>query len=292
MVKLLTEAAPAKINLFLRVVDRRPDGYHELDSIFLPLALCDRVRVEMRSGGSRNVALTGNLGDLPSDERNLAVKAAARFMSEFHIDAEVLLGLDKQIPVGAGLGGGSSDAGAVLRMMAALTRISDSPSLTRLAAGIGADVPFFIDPRPARVGGIGERIAPLPHVPKWPMLIAIPPLEVPTATIFHDLTRAEWSGPASDADVAAFTAGNLAESLLVNDLEGPAMRRFPAIANLKRMMKEAGALASSMTGSGGAVFGFFASDEQTRRAAATFRNHDPALRVFETAVLDYSPFRR
>jgi 4-diphosphocytidyl-2-C-methyl-D-erythritol kinase len=288
MVKLLTEAAPAKINLFLRVVGKRPDSYHELDSIFLPVALCDRVRVEMRSGGSRKVALTGDLLGLPSDERNLAVKAALRFISEFNIDAEVLIGLDKEIPVGAGLGGGSSDAGAVLRMMAALSRVNDSAILERLATEIGADVPFFLDPRPARVGGIGERIAPLPYSPKWPILIAIPPLEVPTATIFRDLARAEWSGPAGDAGIAALQEGNLVESLFVNDLEGPAMRRFPVIAELKRMMKDAGALVSSMSGSGGAVFGFFASDEQAERTAETFSNHDPTLRVFKTAVLDHS----
>jgi 4-diphosphocytidyl-2-C-methyl-D-erythritol kinase len=284
MVKLLTEAAPAKINLFLRVVGRRPDGYHELDSIFLPLGLCDRVHVEMRSGSRRGVALTGNYGDLPSDERNLAVKAAMRFMAEFSIDADVLIGLDKRIPAGAGLGGGSSDAGAVLRMMAALTRINDPARLTRLATAIGADVPFFLDPRPARVGGIGERITPLPAVPAWPIVIAVPPIEVPTATIFSDLAPAEWSGPAPSADVAAFIAGHLPKGLFVNDLEGPAFRRFPSISNLKRVMKDAGALCAAMSGSGGAVFGLFSSAAVADRAAASLRDRDPASCVFTTTV--------
>jgi 4-diphosphocytidyl-2-C-methyl-D-erythritol kinase len=280
MVKLLTEAAPAKINLFLRVVGRRADGYHELDSIFLPLPLSDSVRLEMRSGSRRSVALTGNYGALPADERNLAVKAAIRIMAEFNVDAEVLIGLDKRIPAGAGLGGGSSDAGAVLRMMAVLARINDRTRLTRLATAIGADVPFFLDPRLARIGGIGESITPLPAIPSWPIVVAVPPIEVPTAVIFGDLAPSGWSGPASDADIAAFLAGGLPEGLFVNDLEAPAFRRFPAIGNLKRMMKEAGALRAAMSGSGGSVFGIFASADEAHRALATMRNRDPALQLF------------
>ena len=120
----------------LRVVGRRSDGYHELDSIFLPIDLCDRVRVELRPSSGRTATLSGNFGDLPPDERNLAVKAATRFMATFESRALlVLIGLDKAIPVGAGLGGGSSDAGAVLRMMATMTRL-DAPCSAggRLAA--------------------------------------------------------------------------------------------------------------------------------------------------------------
>jgi 4-diphosphocytidyl-2-C-methyl-D-erythritol kinase len=284
MVKLLTEAAPAKVNLFLRVVGRRTDGYHELDSIFLPVGLSDTVRVEMRSSSQRAVALTGNYGTLPTDERNLAVKAAVRFMAEFNLSAQVLIGLDKRIPAGAGLGGGSSDAGAILRMMAALARINDPPRLAQLATAIGADVPFFLDPRPSRIGGIGERITPLPGIPSWPIVIAVPPIELPTATIFRDLMPTEWSGPASDADITAFLAGGMPDGLFVNDLEAPAFRRFPAIADLKRMMKATGALCASMSGSGGAVFGLFASADAARRAAVSLRDRDPALQLYTGTV--------
>lgn len=284
MVHPLTQFAPAKINLFLRILGRRADGYHELDSIFLPISLYDHVRLEMRSGSSRAVALTGSYGELPSDERNLAVKAALRFMAEFNFDAEVLIGLDKRIPAGAGLGGGSSDAGAVLRMMAALARINDLPRLMRLAATIGADVPFFLDPRPARVGGIGERIVPLPKVPPWRIVVVVPAFAVATATVFRGLMPSEWSGRAADADVAAFIAGDLPIGLFVNDLELPAIRRFPAVANLKQKMKDAGALAAAMSGSGGAVFGLFASAKEADQAAARLRDCDPACRIFDTSL--------
>src|SRR5271170_5174487 len=101
MVKLLSDAAPAKINLFLRVVGRRAAGYHELDSVFLPITLYDRLRVELRPSIKPTVALKGDLAGLPVDERNLAVKAAYRFMAEFNREADVLIGLDKVIPAGA-----------------------------------------------------------------------------------------------------------------------------------------------------------------------------------------------
>jgi 4-diphosphocytidyl-2-C-methyl-D-erythritol kinase len=280
MVKLLSEAAPAKINLFLRVVGRRSDGYHELDSIFLPIDLCDRVRVELRPSSGRTVTLSGNFGDLPADERNLAVKAATRFMATFELNAAVLIGLDKAIPHGAGLGGGSSDAGAVLRMMAAMTRLDDPARLARLAVEIGADVPFFLDPRPARVSGIGELIEPLLVLTAWPIVIAIPPVEVPTAVIFRDLKPAHWSGRAHDDDVAGFMAGDLPPALFVNDLEAAAIDRFPAIGALRRIIEETGARVTSMSGSGGAVFGLFDSIAQADFAANKLRQSDPQLRVF------------
>jgi 4-diphosphocytidyl-2-C-methyl-D-erythritol kinase len=280
MVKLLSEAAPAKINLFLRVVGRRPDGYHELDSIFLPIDLCDRVRVELRPSVRRTVTLSGNFGDLPADDRNLAVKAAKRFMATFDLNAAVLIGLDKTIPHGAGLGGGSSDAAAVLRMMAAMTRLDAPARLARLAVEIGADVPFFLDPRPARVSGIGELIAPLSGFLAWPIVVAVPPVEVPTAVVFRDLKPAHWSGRARDDDVAALMTGDLPPGLFVNDLAAAAIDRFPAIGALQRMIKETGARVTAMSGSGGAVFGLFDSIAQADIVANELRRRDPQLRVF------------
>src|ERR1700676_4688209 len=161
MVKLISSFAPAKLNLFLRVVGRRADGYHELDSIFVPITLGDRIAIEARPSHRRHVTLHGSFGKLPADERNLAVRAARDFMAEFAVTAEVLIDLHKAIPAGAGLGGGSSDAATVLLMMAALFRIDAPERLARVAMKIGADVPFFLNPVPARVTGIGEKIAPL-----------------------------------------------------------------------------------------------------------------------------------
>src|SRR5437660_1364940 len=144
MVKLLAEFAPAKINLGLRVTDQRPDGYHELDSIFLPIAWCDIVRIETRPSSSPRVTLSCDNPALADNDSNLASRAAMAFMREYSVSADVLIDVRKRIPVGAGLGGGSSDAGAVLRMMATLFGLPRDHHLAQVALELGADVPFFL----------------------------------------------------------------------------------------------------------------------------------------------------
>ncbi len=284
-VKLLAERAPAKINLFLRVVGRRADGYHELDSIFLPITLADEVRIEIRPARAASVTLRCTGAVLPADDRNLAMRAATAFVREFAVSAGLLIDLDKNIPVGAGLGGGSSDAGAVLRMLAALERVEDRPRLVEIAAGLGADVPFFLDPRPARIGGIGERITPLAHLASLPLVLAVPPFEVSTAEVFKALAPGQWSGPAPEAHVAALLNGEVTPDALVNDLATVAMRRHPEIARLKSMLEALGARAAQMTGSGGAAFGIFASAAEAERAALEARRQAPDARVLVASSL-------
>jgi 4-diphosphocytidyl-2-C-methyl-D-erythritol kinase len=191
--------------------------------------------------------------------------------------------LRKAIPAGAGLGGGSSDAGAVLRMMASLCRVDDAPRLARVALALGADVPFFLSPHIAHVSGVGERIAPLEAVAhdrapvsQTPlcMVIAVPPVEVSTTEVFRALKPAQWSGPAPAEHLHAIAAGAITPSMLQNDLTAVAMARCPEIAELKSALLAAGATAASMSGSGGAVFGIFPSAEAAARAAAGMR---PAL---------------
>ncbi len=284
-VKLLAERAPAKINLFLRVTGRRADGYHELDSIFVPISLADRLRLEMRPAREGTVALRCNHRGLASDDGNLAVRAARALMREFGVAAAVSIELEKNIPIGAGLGGGSSDAGTVLRMMAALERIDASERLNRLALELGADVPFFLDPRPARVGGIGERIAPLGRFPSLPLVIAAPPFEVSTTAIFRALEPAGWSGAAPAAMVAAILRGEITAAVAVNDLAGAAALLHPEIARLKAVLQELGARAAQMTGSGGAVFGIFASEGEAERAGVEMRRRAPDARVFTASSM-------
>ncbi|HVC43661.1 MAG TPA: 4-(cytidine 5'-diphospho)-2-C-methyl-D-erythritol kinase [Candidatus Binataceae bacterium] len=284
MVKLIGAFAPAKLNLFLRVVGRRADGYHELDSIFVPITLGDRLALQMRPAAASVATLGGIYGTLPSDDRNLAVRAARDFMAEFGCPAEVLIDLRKATPVGAGLGGGSSDAGAVLRMLAALTRIDAPERLARVALRLGADVPYFLDPRPARVGGIGERIVPLGALAPMPLVIAVPPIEAATAQVFRDLQPSDWSGPASDAQVRAIVAGEITPQLLVNDLARAAMARWPAIAQAKALLESIGARGAAMTGSGAGVFGIFATAEAAAHAAGEIRRRAPQMRTFTAAI--------
>ena len=301
MVKLLAEPAPAKINLFLRVVGRRADGYHELDSVFVPVSLCDQVRVEIRveprSAADTAIALHCDRDGLPAGEKNLAWRAADAFLGEFgaeiHRPRTVAIDLRKEIPVGAGLGGGSSDAGAVLRMMAALCRVDDLSRLAQVALALGADVPFFLDPHVAHVGGVGERIAPLeidasgeraPQAPLWQtplwMVIAVPPVEVSTAEVFRALSPEQWSGAAPAEHLHAIASGSIRPSMLQNDLAAAAMARYPEIARLRSVLIAAGAEGASMSGSGGAVFGIFPSAEAADQAAIKMRQNHPQARYY------------
>jgi 4-diphosphocytidyl-2-C-methyl-D-erythritol kinase len=279
MVKLLGTLAPAKINLFLRVTGRRTDGYHELDSVFVPISLSDRVGLSLRQSGATTVLLRCNWPGLGPAEENLAARAARAFVAEFAIRAEVMIELHKAIPPGAGLGGGSSDAGAVLRLMTQLCGINDSAKLGAIAVELGADVPFFLNPVPSRVRGIGEQIEPLPAFAPLQLVVAVPPIVVRTAEIFAGLSPAGWSGPASDEMVRALAAGRVSAHALVNDLAGVAMERWPVIAKLKAILEECGAAGATMSGSGGAVFGVFATSDAARIAAGEVRRRYPAASV-------------
>jgi 4-diphosphocytidyl-2-C-methyl-D-erythritol kinase len=285
MVKLLRELAPAKINLFLRVTGRRFDGYHELDSVFLPISIYDRLDIELHPTPPISVQLRCDSDTVPADERNLAFRAAHEFLTEFSIRAEVLVNLHKEIPIGAGLGGGSSDAGAVLRMLAALCGVNQPASLMRIAIKLGADVPFFLNPAPARVRGTGERSEALGHIQKPFLLIAVPPIEVPTALVFRELRPEHWSGPAQDRDIDEIIKGHTAREHVVNDLERAAIAKWPEIGELKELLEAVGARAAAMTGSGGGVFAIFDSSDEASRAREQLGRRAPEIRTFIASVL-------
>jgi 4-diphosphocytidyl-2-C-methyl-D-erythritol kinase len=285
MVKLLRDFAPAKINLLLRVTGRRADGYHELDSVFVPVSIYDRLDIELRPARSSSVQLFCDSTAVPANENNLAFRAAREFLTAFNVQAELLIKLNKEIPVGAGLGGGSSDAGAVLRMMAVLCAVDQFETLVKVAIRLGADVPFFLNPVPSRVRGIGEVVEPLGRIEGLALLIVVPPIEVPTAAVYRDLRPEHWSGPASDRDVLAIIQGRAARQHLVNDLEQVAIARWPQIGELKQMLGALGARVATMTGSGGAVFGVFASSEEASSASREVLRRVPGVRAFSTSVI-------
>ena len=289
MLKVLEERACAKINLFLRVTGRRANGYHELDSVFLPVSLADEIRLEISSAEETSISLNCDAAALASSQNNLATRAARAFMSEFDLAAEVRIDLRKRIPIGAGLGGGSSDAGAVLQMLASAAEIDDADDRARIhkvALSLGADVPFFLDPRPSRVSGIGEVIVPMPGVPRIPLVIVAPPFEVSTAAIFKVLDPENWSGVAPDSDIEAILRGEISPEIVVNDLAAAAIAQFPEIGRLKGLLEESGARAAQMSGSGGAVFGVFGSIEEAQDAAEKIRRRAPFAKVITGTTLD------
>lgn len=282
MVKMLAESAPAKINLFLRVVGKRADGYHQLDSVFVPVSLFDRVAIDLRTSDRSSIALRCDRSDIPDDDRNLAWRAARAFLDEYRIQAAVSIDLRKRIPAGAGLGGGSSDAGAVLRMLAAITHQCNDDRLAKIALALGADVPFFLDPRPARIAGVGERISPLANLPQLAIVIAAPPFEVSTAAVFRELKSGDWSGPAPQSHLEALAANAISSAILVNDLAPIAIARHPLIGHLIDLLRSHGASAAAMSGSGGAVFAIFADSESARSAASAAAQTEPATRFIAT----------
>ncbi len=264
--------APAKVNLGLRVVGRRDDGYHLLESLFAPLELADRVSVEIEAAPSTSVSMTvlGGAGEVPAGDDNLVVRAARAFLEATQIRARVELTLDKQIPVGAGLGGGSSDAAAVLRAFAHHFANRLSPSaLAEIAVQLGADVPFFLDPRPAWVTGIGERIEPLLEFPAMAVLLVTPAPPLATAEVFQAYAAA-LTPPSPSRRMPALRDGPgwfPTASLLANDLEPIAARLRPAIGRVRSEIGRLGAEAVAMSGSGPTVFGLFREAEQARSAS-------------------------
>lgn len=279
MVKILAECAPAKINLCLRVTGRRANGYHELDSIFIPIDWSDLVRLELRPASELRVDLRCNRPELSDPGLNLAARAATAFAREYDLNAHIMIELEKHLPAGAGLGGGSSDAGAVLRMLAAMCSAAADARLARVAVSIGADVPYFLDPRPARVRGIGERIEPLPALAPINLVLAVPPIEVPTARVFRALAPGDWSGEIPAADLEAILSGRISRGLTVNDLAKPAAAMYPRIAELRAIVEACGAIAAAMSGSGGSVFGIFADRAGAHDAAKLIASDAPDARV-------------
>lgn len=262
--------APAKLNVFLRIVGRRADGYHLLDSLMVPVSLYDDVRVEVEAGGSE-IVVTCTDPTLPCDEANLAYRAAALLCTETGVRASVMIDLRKHIPAGAGLGGGSSDAAAVLKgLNVALALGLSEARLCTLAARLGADVPFFIPCRPSRVSGIGERLTAVSPPPALPIVIVVPPFGVSTPWAYR---RFDELPPSPQPPLPEWQTGRWpAPEWLVNDLERAVLPAYPVLTSLKEQLRDCGALGALMSGSGSAVFGIFRTRALAEKAM-TALNH-------------------
>jgi 4-diphosphocytidyl-2-C-methyl-D-erythritol kinase len=257
--------APAKLNLRLRIIARRPDGYHELSSVMVPVGLFDRLRVKRIPDGPLRLECRGL--PLPEGGKNIVWRAAEAFFAATRATGAAVIRLFKKIPVAAGLGGGSSDAAATL---VALNRLWDDPlpvrALKDLAVGLGADVPFFLEGRPCIARGIGEILEPIRNWPVMWYVLIMPPIAVSTSWAYGNLklqlTRSEDNGIFEMLGVGSFRISDILE----NDLETVTAARFPIINSLKESLKKAGAIGSLMTGSGPSVFGIFESRNHALRA--------------------------
>jgi 4-diphosphocytidyl-2-C-methyl-D-erythritol kinase len=239
--------AHAKINLNLRVLDLRPDGYHEIETLMVPVGLRDTLVIE--PAGELRVECDDPA--LPTGPANLAGKAAMAFLEHTGVGGGVAIQIRKAIPTGAGLGGGSSDAVAVLEAMDRLFGTGLAPArLRELAAGIGSDCAWFVDGVAAVCCGRGEQIGPPVSVPRGRVLLLKPPFGVPTPWAYAALAAARKAGSARDVEVQ-----QLAGIGVFNDFEGPVFSKFALLGVLKDWLRERpGVRAAGMSGSGAALF--------------------------------------
>lgn len=263
----VTIRAHAKINLDLRVLGTRADGFHELRTVFQALALHDVIRCMSRPGP---FAIECSAAGIPLDETNLIWRAAQTLWRSLRRPGavrDVVLQLEKQIPQQAGLGGGSADAAAALMALAALWRVPVRPSqLTDLAAHIGSDVPFFLSGGTALGLGRGEEVYPLADLPRHWIVLLIPGFGVSTSEAYgwYDAEREMSRAPREPQHVPGPWPSRAAQ--MINDLEAPIASHHPEIDQMKAALKRAGALAAAMSGSGSAVFGLFQKGRDALKA--------------------------
>lgn len=255
-------AAPAKLNLFLHVVGRRDDGYHLLQSVFTLIDCCDRIRLRVRPDG--RIRRANDVEGVP-ESSDLAVRAARLLREATGTSLGADIEVEKRIPIGGGLGGGSSDAATVLLALDRLWKTGLGPeALEELAPALGADVPFFVYGRSAWVEGIGERLRPIEVPPAW-YLVLVPPAQVPTAEIFAaaELTRNTEALKIEDFSAQAGGSAAPGRKRLRNDLEPVVTKRYPEVARHLQWLRQHGD--ARMTGSGGCVFASYDSREAAQR---------------------------
>jgi 4-diphosphocytidyl-2-C-methyl-D-erythritol kinase len=274
--------SPAKINLFLYVLGRRPDGYHDLASLMCRIDLYDEI---ILNPASAEMSLTCSDPALPVDDRNLALRAARRYFEACGRKGGVEIRLVKRIPVAAGLGGGSSNAASVLLGLDHLDGgRMPRKELMRIGRSLGADVPFFIFQAPALASGIGDELEAYPGLPPWQALIVCPPFPVSTRMVYQNLnlqlTNCQKQPTKAHLKQTAFNPSRH----LYNDLEAVTLALHPELAGIKDELRAQGAIGALMSGSGPSVFGLFQDAAAACRAAAALPT-DRGWRQFSACLL-------
>jgi len=269
----VSEKAPAKINLTLDALHKRKDGYHELESVMTTVDLADRIDLYLRQ--DQKITLESSSGMVPHDEKNLAYRAALLLQEKTGIRKGVHIQIHKRIPVAAGLAGGSSDAAATLRGCNRLWGLGLSEKeLIDLGAMIGSDVPFCVRAGTALAKGRGEILYDLPSPPLCWVVLAKPPISVPTADIFQrlDISQVRERPPTEkmiqaiyDGDYRAITQN------LANILESVTFELYPEVKRIKEKIQKFGADGVLMSGSGPTVFSLVKTDTQARRLVNSLR---------------------
>jgi 4-diphosphocytidyl-2-C-methyl-D-erythritol kinase len=264
----------AKLNLDLRVLHKRPDNYHELRTIFQTISLRDTLTVEYKAAKRTQIDLSSSI-DI---EDNLVVRSAKMVLDHLRLTAWVRFVITKQIPLGAGLGGGSSDAAAVLIALPALAgKAVPFPDLVRLAESLGSDVPFFLHGGTALALGRGIEVYPLADLPPLTALVIATGIHVSTPAAYEALNRPSLTSPAESPILREFqtiawnlTGSSLDQLPFKNDFEEAVFGIHKELAAQARKLRKLGAKPALMTGSGSALFGMFESTAEARAAASNF----------------------
>lgn len=280
----------AKLNLCLEVLHRRPDGYHNLRTIFQTVSLADIIDIEVSASRRTQLHIECEV-TIPGE--NLITLAADKVLAATKARAAIRFRLRKVIPMGAGLGGGSSDAAAVLLALPALLGKSlPVERLFEMGAGLGSDVPFFLHGGTAVGLGRGTELYPLPDIPAWPALIVASGIHVSTADAYRALARTSHPPDPAGASPSERVARALASNTdwtgsATNDFEEAVSRLHPELAAIRRTLTRAGASPAMMTGSGSAMFGVFESKEARDAAARCF----PEDQVYPVSLLSRRRYR-
>jgi 4-diphosphocytidyl-2-C-methyl-D-erythritol kinase len=275
----LEKKSPCKVNLLLNILGKRADGFHELETVMQPVNFCDELAFE-RSGGG--VQLSCSEKNLPTDSKNLVHRAATAFLSAAKISGGVKIHLEKKIPLAAGLGGGSGNAATTLL---ALNELFDQPlsgaRLNELAAALGSDIPFFLQNKPALATGRGEKIQPLEPLPALDskaFLLIHPGFGISTPWAYQNLARfpAALNGkPGRAKELISKLQSNdwpaVADGFY-NSLEAPALDKFPVLALYQEFLRENGALAALLSGSGSTTFAIAENLVAAENLAAKFKS--------------------
>jgi 4-diphosphocytidyl-2-C-methyl-D-erythritol kinase len=270
--------SPAKINLFLHVCGKRPDGYHELFSLMCRITLFDELSLEI--GRGKTIEIDCTHPDVPADDTNLAHRAASLFQSKLKSARGVNIHLNKKIPVAAGLGGGSSNAASVLM---ALNTYYDRPfnrqQLMEIGLGLGADVPFFIFQKPAIATGIGEKLEAFEGALPYHILLLYQGFNVSTAETYQNLNFGLTNDQKKPKNNSLKRNWFKPARHLTNDLERVTVAKYPEIGLAKEKLLNLGAIGALMSGSGPTVFGLFDNPE-TAKAAKQSMAADKDLKLF------------
>jgi 4-diphosphocytidyl-2-C-methyl-D-erythritol kinase len=255
--------APAKINLFLKIVRKRSDGYHDIFSLMQKISLHDELIFSSRP---RGIILHCPGIDLPTNDDNLIIRAAKAIFDYCDYQSGMEITLHKKIPMTAGLGGGSSDAATTLMALNKICSLGlKKTELLKLGAKIGADVPFFIFGNAALATGIGDKLKHLRNLPRFNLLLIKPPFELSTKMVYKKLNLTLTSGKNNYSIPRILDLSDIIQ-VLQNDLESVSLKMHPELADLKKMLLSHGALGALMSGSGPTVFGLFRNEKEAKKA--------------------------